>query len=60
MKFLLFGFGKLGERKRKCVCVHVRVCLCIHLLLMGECKYINKQGKYNKRNACVSATSLMN
>lgn len=23
MKFLLFGFGKLGERK--CVCAHVRV-----------------------------------
>lgn len=46
MKFLLFGFGKLGERK--CVCACMCVCACAYIA-MGECKYINKQGKYNKK-----------
>lgn len=46
MKFLLFEFGKLGERK--CVCLYMYVCACAYIP-MGECKYVNKQGKCNKK-----------
>jgi len=46
MKFLLFEFGKLGESK--CVCLYMYVCACAYIS-MGECKYVNKQGEYNKK-----------
>lgn len=34
--------------RRESVCVYMCVCACAYIA-MGECKYINKQGKYNKK-----------
>lgn len=48
---------KVGREK---VCVCTCACVPVHTFAMGECKYITNKVSIIKRNACVSATSLMN